>query len=110
MAVLELLATSARTRIVGPWHLLADDRLTVLRLCPLTCVLHGGAALCFRWKMEKRAFVRRDGRRLLFAHGGREYALCVDAGEISEGDAPVIQPENGKIALSFDRMEAGGNA
>lgn len=81
-----------------------------LLLTPDGLQFTGGAALCFRWKMEKRAFVRRDGRRLLFAHGGREYALCVDAGEISEGDAPVIQPENGKIALSFDRMEAGGNA
>lgn len=81
-----------------------------LLLTPDGLQFTGGAALCFRWKMEKRAFVRRDGRRLFFAHGGREYALCVDAGEISEGDAPVIQPENGKIALSFDRMEAGENA
>ncbi len=52
MAVLELLATSAWTRIVGPGHLLADDRHAALGLSTLTRVLHSSAAPCLLYLVE----------------------------------------------------------
>lgn len=81
-----------------------------LLLTPDGLQLTGSAELCFRWRMDKRTLVRVDGRRLIFAHDGGEYALRVDAGEISGCDAPTIRPEKGRIALSFERVKAGTNA
>ncbi|MBQ8955093.1 MAG: hypothetical protein IJ048_13365 [Clostridia bacterium] len=75
-------------------------------LCEDGLTLWGGAALSFRWNAARSPFKRVDGNRLLYEHNGTPYALRVDQGCIQMADTPLLLPEDGRLALSFERGAA----